>query len=286
MADALRDERWDIVIFHQRSKASGQKKSYYPRGDTEGESYVAMLAAYARSVCQNPDVRIGWEMTWAYSKDSEVPAFYRIYGGKQSVMYKRICRATRAVIEKEEGVDLVIQTGTALQNARSSYMGDSFNRDGKHLSRGLGRYLAAMSLASACGMDLSGMRQLRIKDKTYSSLHLELLKKCVRDSEEKPYTVVKQKKKKQKLHKPEAFVILRDKFRIVAWKSVPGATEYVLRRKQKGKKKYKTIAACSTRQTYFKDFGAGEKQYSYQICAKGDRFIKTVKSAWVSGEGK
>lgn len=117
VADALRDERWDIVIFHQRSKASGQKESYYPKGDTEGESYVAMLAAYARSVCQNSDVRIGWEMTWAYPKDSEVPAFYRIYGGKQSVMYKRICRATRAVIEKEEGVDLIIQTGTALQNA-------------------------------------------------------------------------------------------------------------------------------------------------------------------------
>lgn len=165
-------------------------------------------------------------------------------------------------------------------------MGDSFNRDGKHLSRGLGRYLAAMSLASACGMDLSGMRQLRIKDKTYSSLHLELLKKCVRDSEKKPYTVVKQKKKKPKLNKPEIFVISRDKSRVIAWKSVPGATEYVLRRKQKGKKRYKTIATCFAGQTYFKDFGVGEKQYSYQICAKGDKFIKTVKSAWVNGEGK
>lgn len=281
MARALRDQNWDIIIFHQHSAGSGRKESYYPGEDTQEESYVAKLAEYARSVCGNPGVRIGWEMTWAYPRNSKEKAFRQFYERNQMSMYKRICKATKAVVEREEGIDLIIQTGTAIQNARSSYLGDSLNRDGKHLSYGMGRYLAAMSLASACGIDLSDMQRIRLKNRDYSSLHLGLLKKCVQDSEKKPYTLLRQKKKPPKLHKPEVFVIMGERARYIAWEPVPGATKYVLKRKQKGKKKYATVATCSAGKTFFKDSVLPDKQCSYRIYVKGDTFIRTVKSSWI-----
>ena len=38
---------------------------------------------------------------------------------------------------------MIIPAGTAIQNARTSFIGDNFNRDGYHLTFGLGRYTAA-----------------------------------------------------------------------------------------------------------------------------------------------
>ena len=35
--------------------------------------------------------------------------------------------------------------GTTIQNLRTSYLGDTLNRDGLHLSHGIGRYAAALT---------------------------------------------------------------------------------------------------------------------------------------------
>ena len=46
-----------------------------------------------------------------------------------------------------EAYEGVIPSGTAVQNARTSYVGDTLTRDKTHLSIPLGRYIAALTWA-------------------------------------------------------------------------------------------------------------------------------------------
>lgn len=47
-------------------------------------------------------------------------------------MYNSIIRAVLATY-KDADIDFVIPSGSAIQNGRTSSLGDSFNRDGIHL---------------------------------------------------------------------------------------------------------------------------------------------------------
>ena len=74
-------------------------------------------------------------------------------------MYNAICSVTQNVVLKNENIISVIPSGTAIQNARTSAIGDTFARDeSNHLSYGAGRYIASMSLVSVLtGRDMSTM---------------------------------------------------------------------------------------------------------------------------------
>ena len=57
-------------------------------------------------------------------------------------MYHAIVKTSREAA-REVGIERIIPAGTAIQNGRSSFIGDRFCRDGYHLSLDLGRYTAA-----------------------------------------------------------------------------------------------------------------------------------------------
>ena len=57
-------------------------------------------------------------------------------------MYEAIVSAARKAL-KDNDFDVLVPSGTAIQNARTSYVGDKFNRDGYHLELNYGRYTAA-----------------------------------------------------------------------------------------------------------------------------------------------
>ncbi len=95
-------------------------------------------------------------MTWAYQegyKGLETNDY-----GTQMVMYDGIVETVKSIILPNPTFEFVSPTGTAIQNARTSYLGDTLNRDGIHLSYGLGRYIAALTFVGAItGMDISGV---------------------------------------------------------------------------------------------------------------------------------
>lgn len=80
-------------------------------------------------------------MTWAYAKDSKHAGFAN-YNNDQIKMYTAIVETVNKVAEKV-AINIVIPSGTAIQNARTSYLGDTFCRDGHHLNLIIGRYIAA-----------------------------------------------------------------------------------------------------------------------------------------------
>ena len=129
---ALADEAWDYVSFQQASGVSGEYETFEP--------YLTGLCAYVRRRVP-ASTRFMWHQTWAYSVDATHGEFPR-YGRDQMRMYKAIVEASRKAV-KEHGFELLIPSGTAIQNARATSMGDVFNRDGFHLEFTYGRYTAA-----------------------------------------------------------------------------------------------------------------------------------------------
>ena len=55
---------------------------------------------------------------------------------------------TQKIMTNEE-IEILIPSGTAIQNARTSYLGDNLNRDGTHLDYAIGRYIAALTFFAA-----------------------------------------------------------------------------------------------------------------------------------------
>lgn len=132
LSKAVKDEEWDIVTLQQASHFSGIRDTYIP--------YLQELHDHISKEC--PSAEIIFHMTWAYDANTIHHAFAD-YGKDQIRMYESILDAVGYAVEKV-GIEKIIPSGTAVQNARTTVLGDKVNSDdGYHLSRPHGRYLAA-----------------------------------------------------------------------------------------------------------------------------------------------
>lgn len=132
---ALADEKWDIITVQQSSKTCGLPDSF---------GKLDNIVNYLKTNCTNPDVEILWHMTWAYQQDSTHASFPN-YNSDQGTMYQAIINTIRSKILTKSTIAGVIPAGTAIQNLRTSYLGDTLTRDGYHLSYSFGRYTGALT---------------------------------------------------------------------------------------------------------------------------------------------
>lgn len=137
ISDILNGENWDFISIQQASHDSGMKSSY---GKLTG------LLDIIEEKC--PTATFVWNMTWAYQGDANHEAFPR-YNKDQMTMYTMIVGAVQEKVMTDPRIELVLPTGTAIQNARASWLGDTLTRDGFHLSIPCGRYIAALTFAAA-----------------------------------------------------------------------------------------------------------------------------------------
>lgn len=134
LAYCITNEPWDYISFQQVSQNSGIYSTYFP--------YLTDLLAYTKSKATNPRVKFILHRTWAYAKNSSHAGFVN-YHRNQDEMFRAIVDATRKVVKDVKAIRFLIPSGTAIQNARTSDIGDNFNRDGYHLQLTYGRYTAA-----------------------------------------------------------------------------------------------------------------------------------------------
>ncbi len=135
LSEAIIDEEWDVVTFQQASPYSGVASSY--------ADSVNRLTRFVEDNALNPDVQIAWHMTWAYQQTSTHSGFVN-YESDQMTMYEAILDAVQTKIDMVSELHYVIPSGTAIQNARTSYIGDNLTRDGYHLADPMGRYIAGL----------------------------------------------------------------------------------------------------------------------------------------------
>ena len=132
LESALADEKWDYVSFQQNSGRSGQY-------DTWMESLPELMAYVKARVPKKTQMVI--HQTWAYDKTSKHRDF-KNYNHDQDLMYRSIVDAVYKAA-REMGVKIVVPCGTAVQNARTTPLEECMTRDGYHLHKTYGRYVAA-----------------------------------------------------------------------------------------------------------------------------------------------
>ena len=180
LLDGLTDEEWDVVVIQQVSQDSGRAETY--------NDDLTNLIAYIRENCANPDVQIAWHMTWAYQSDSTHGGFAN-YNNDQMTMYNTIVNAVQEKIVPNPDIDIIIPSGTAIQNVRTSYIGDTLTRDGHHLSWNLGRYIASATWVKAL-TGLSADSLSYVPDSTEVPVkYLPLIKEAVENAVATPFAV-------------------------------------------------------------------------------------------------
>lgn len=123
---------WDIIVFQQLSGDSADYSTYQP--------YILMLINKVHECCTNRNVKLYFNMTWPYPAQSE--------------MWEGIRNANRKL---QQDLRLtIIGSGTAVENIRS-LTGNSYTYDNRHLSVGVGRYVAACALYTALIYPFTGI---------------------------------------------------------------------------------------------------------------------------------
>lgn len=130
LAQALKDEKWDIITVQQASGLSGMLESY---------AELPELTSWIRE--NAPQAEIVFHQTWAYAKDATHPQFVN-YENNQSKMQSAIKYAS-VKGARQARIARIIPCLDAIQTARGGNPETSITRDGYHLSPRFGRYVAA-----------------------------------------------------------------------------------------------------------------------------------------------
>ena len=171
---------WDFITIQQVSGLSGL-------GSTYGSMHT--ILEYLEANKPKDTTEFYFHMTWAYQQDSKHSDFSK-YGKSQIQMYQKIVEATKNKVLEDSLIDGVIPSGTAIQNLRTSSLGDTLTRDGYHLSLDVGRYTAAMSwFVTLTGGSCDDVDYIGPSDMYYIEICEKIVKKAVENSNEKPYEV-------------------------------------------------------------------------------------------------
>jgi len=160
---ALQEEEWDFVTVQSSPDyIGGQTISSITLGvNSEGDKieginqteYEAMgeITDWILANATNADVKIDYHMIWSFSEGCNLWS-YTYHNYDQMTMYTNIVNITQQKVQNHEDINRIIPSATAIQNARSSFMGDNFNMpdatqggsDGYHLNDD-GDYVAALT---------------------------------------------------------------------------------------------------------------------------------------------
>ena len=104
-------------------------------------------------------------------------------------MYDSIVTAVKGNILTDKDFIMVIPTGTAIQNLRTSLYGDTVTRDGFHLAYDSGRLAAAMMwLKSLTGCDL-GQITWTPSAYAYTPVQIAAIREAVDNAYKNPFQV-------------------------------------------------------------------------------------------------
>ena len=167
---ALKEEEWDFVTVQSSPDyIGGQSISNFSLGiNNDGDKitlsspqteYEAMdqITDWIKANATNANVKIDYHMIWSFSQGCDLwSGMYHKDPNtnkySQIVMYNNIVNITQDKVQNHEDINRVIPSATAIQNVRSSFMGDNFNMpdatqggsDGYHLND-YGDYVAALT---------------------------------------------------------------------------------------------------------------------------------------------
>ena len=198
---ALADEDWDIVTF-QPSPDYGKGTMTYTCqwgcnrqvNDYDHFDQLVKLVKDKLAAFGNEDVQFYWHLTWSFATDCKLWSFtYSNYN--QNTMYWDFIKATGTYVTINPNIKGTIPCNTAIQNIRSSWMGDTFNEPGNYDPNGDGYHLndkgdlvAAMTWVAY----FTGKSATEFKIETkYSDAQYAAFAEAVDNAIKKPLTITK-----------------------------------------------------------------------------------------------
>jgi hypothetical protein len=141
---------WDIILIHQVSNFSDEYESWTGDGVAGGlTEYLRILKTYC------PQASIGFYLVHSYPSWKESP--YQ-EGDDSTERWKNIAKGVKW-IKANYAIDFIMPYGTAVQNLRMTSINytdpvdntkkNDFSYDGKHLTSGIGDYVAACAYFEA-----------------------------------------------------------------------------------------------------------------------------------------
>ncbi|RNC66520.1 DUF4886 domain-containing protein [Proteiniphilum sp. X52] len=173
---AVERENWDYISFQEVSQLSGKIEGY--------QEFLPKLSSYVKALTSNPEIKCILHQTWAYAHDSNHDGFWN-YNRDQMTMFNAIVDAVWKAKDLAK-MDMVVPSGTAIQNGRTSYIGDKFTRDGYHLNLNIGRFTAASAWFEAL---FGGIADNSFIPATLSKYDADLAKAAAKKAIENPKEV-------------------------------------------------------------------------------------------------
>ena len=169
---------WDIITMQQVSSTSGVPSSL---GNLQN------LIDYVNARKTNPNAKLYWHMTWAYSQFTTHSGFAN-YANDQMTMYNAIVSTTKACILTNDCFTGVIPAGTAVQNYRDKDINNSsiestyITTDGYHL-KNYSEVLVAMTwLKTLTGLSLDAITCTSHADVNFARYTLKTFRKAANDA--------------------------------------------------------------------------------------------------------
>ncbi len=212
MGDAIDAQNWDFISLQQASGSSGVASSY---------ARLNELVEYIRS--KNDTAQLVWHMTWAYQKDSTHAEFSK-YGNDQEEMYEAIINAVDSEVLTNEAFAKFIPNTTSIQNARTSFVGDTLTRDGYHLTYDLGRYIAGLTAVRA----LTGLSVKNVSfapanvNEDYRNVAIEAAENAIAE----PFAVTASAYAERPVFDPEGYVLIDPGFTALAYYNSQDSANY------------------------------------------------------------
>ncbi len=145
---------WEYIVFQQNSSNSGLPDTY---------NNLNTLIDIVDNLKTNDYVKYGFNMTWAYQSENQSGAFISTYHGDQEYMFNGIINAVQDKVVTNDRIKFVIPVGTAIQNGRTSSMGDNFanllsnGTPDTHITTDHGQTLLGLTFfGKLTGIDVSG----------------------------------------------------------------------------------------------------------------------------------
>lgn len=126
-------QKWDVISLQQLSNYTNDVATFSP--------YLEDILSYIKKDCLNKQVAFCWHLTWSYWSE------HTASGPKEYAGWASIVSTVDKMIQKY-GIDIIIPSGTAIQNARTTELNTakSLTRDGYHMDYTIGRYIIACTL--------------------------------------------------------------------------------------------------------------------------------------------
>ena len=178
---ALEEEDWDYIII-QETIASVQNTGAYAK--------LSNLVEYLKTA--EPEAELAWHLIWTYQAETESQWCKYRTPAETKEHYDQIIGQYLTQVKNKSQIEHLIPAGTAVQNLRSSYIGDTIMSDGIHANEKHGMYITALTwYAALTGGDVEAVTWLPLR---YPELadDLPVIRQSVKDAIKQPLAITQQ----------------------------------------------------------------------------------------------